>query len=139
MNRIGKSILVIAFFTLATPPALAQGMIRGQVLDGAGVPLAGAVVTATGPQGPMSAVTNHDGYYLIAGLTGGDYEIRTRMAGYPSTLILQVRILGSRPLDLTCELSAEQELYRVHNSLIEPSSTYPVTRIVFDEPPAAGS
>ena len=139
MHRSSRFTLVIAFFTLVCARAGAQGMIRGQVLSGAGTPLAGAVVTITGPQGPLTAVTNHDGYYLITGLTGGDYDIRTRMAGYPSTLILQVRILGSRPLDLTCELSVEQELYRVHTSLIEQGSTSPVTRIVFDEPPATGS
>jgi protocatechuate 3,4-dioxygenase beta subunit len=139
MNRISTLALVAAFITLSGGRTRAQGMIRGQVHDGAGAPLAGAVVTATGPQGPFAAVTNRDGYYLIDGLTGGDYDIRTRMPGYPSTLILQVRILGSRPLELDCQLSPEQELYRVHTSPIEPRTTYPVVRIVFDEPPVAGS
>jgi hypothetical protein len=138
MSRNTTISLVAVLFTLTGLRAGAQGMIRGQVYDGKGAPLAGAVVTATGPQGPLAAVTNRDGYYLIAGLTGGDYEIRTRMAGYPSSLILQVRILGSRPLALDCQLDAEQELYRVHTSPIEARTTYPVVRVVFDEPPVNG-
>jgi hypothetical protein len=138
MNRISRLALAAAFILVGSRVG-AQGMIRGQVHDGAGAPLAGAVVTATGPQGPLSAVTNRDGYYLIAGLTGGDYEIRTRKEGFPSSLILQVRILGSRPLELDCQLTPDQELYRVHTSPIERRTTYPVVRIVFDEAPSEGS
>lgn len=139
MIRFTRTILAIAPLTLASLFAAAQGMIRGQVVDGAGVPLSGAVVTAHGPQGPLAAITNRDGFYQIAGMPGGDYDIQTRMAGYPSTLILQVRILGSRQLDLYCQISADQELYRVHTSPIESRNTYPVVRIVFDEPPESGS
>ncbi len=139
MNRITTISMAAAVLLFAGGRTAAQGMIRGQVHDGAGAPLAGAVVTATGPQGPLSAVTNRDGFYLIAGLTGGDYDIQTRMKGYPSTLILQVRLLGSRPLDLDCQLTPEQELYRVHTSPIEARTTYPVVRIVFDEPPSDGT
>jgi hypothetical protein len=134
MNRSIRLVTTLTLLAVGAARAQAQGMLRGQVLDAGGAPLAGALVTATGPQGPQSAISNRDGYYMIAGLVGGEYTVRTRMAGYPSTLLLQIRIAGSRPFELDCELASDTETYRVRNTPIETRNATPVVRVELKEP-----
>lgn len=50
--------------------------LTGVINDLAGVPFAGACVTATGPSGSARAVSRADGRYMLTGLRPGRYELR---------------------------------------------------------------
>ncbi|WP_285103387.1 carboxypeptidase regulatory-like domain-containing protein [Promicromonospora sp. MEB111] len=51
------------------------GAIGGTVTDDAGEPVAGATVTVTGPDGPVTLVTDDVGGYFVGDLPPGDYTI----------------------------------------------------------------
>lgn len=51
------------------------GAIGGTVTGDAGEPVAGATVTVTGPDGPVTLVTDDVGGYFVGGLPPGDYTI----------------------------------------------------------------
>ncbi|MFI2362480.1 collagen binding domain-containing protein [Promicromonospora sp. NPDC019610] len=51
------------------------GAVGGTVTDDAGEPVAGATVTVTGPDGPVTLVTDDVGGYFVGDLPPGDYTI----------------------------------------------------------------
>jgi protocatechuate 3,4-dioxygenase beta subunit len=51
------------------------GVITGSIKDAAGVPLAGATVTASGPSATGHASTDAAGVYRVAGLISGAYSV----------------------------------------------------------------
>ncbi|MFD6446166.1 collagen binding domain-containing protein [Promicromonospora sp. NPDC060204] len=51
------------------------GAVGGTVTDDAGEPVAGATVTVTGPDGPVTVVTDDVGGYFVGDLPPGDYTI----------------------------------------------------------------
>ena len=60
------------------------GSISGRVLDQQKLAVPGVTVTATGPQGSRSAVTDADGRYQIPFLTPGNYDVRAELQGFKS-------------------------------------------------------
>ncbi len=58
------------------------GSIRGLVADEFGTPMAGAVVTATGPSGTVTATSGSDGTFRFPRLGPGGYEVATTFEGY---------------------------------------------------------
>jgi hypothetical protein len=65
--------------------ALAQettGAIRGRVVDSQGLPIPGVTVTATGPQGAQTAVSDTDGRFTFRFLTLATYRIRAELQGF---------------------------------------------------------
>jgi len=77
--------LLLAFAVVATGVAAAQettGSIGGQVVDAQGLPIPGATVTVTGPQGSLTVVTNADGRYVAPFLTPGVYAIKAELQGF---------------------------------------------------------
>jgi len=58
------------------------GSISGRVLDQQKLAVPGVTVTATGPQGSRSAVTDADGRYQIPFLTPGNYDVRAELQGF---------------------------------------------------------
>ena len=76
--RRAESLLVV--FSLLPSLLLAQGTIRGRVADGAGAPLARAMISAEGSG--LRATSDDQGRYEIRGLTAGTYTVRVRLLGY---------------------------------------------------------
>jgi len=60
------------------------GSIRGYVKDEQGGVLPGVTVTATSPEmlGPVTAVTDADGYYRLLNLPPGTYTVTAELAGF---------------------------------------------------------
>ena len=62
--------------------AVAAGRIVGSVTDTAGMPLAGAVISAFGPSGAELALVDADGRFLLRSLAPGAYLVRAHLPGF---------------------------------------------------------
>ena len=60
------------------------GTIRGRVVDAQSLAVPGVTVTAAGPQGSKSAVSDSEGRFNIPFLTPGTYDIRAELSGFKS-------------------------------------------------------
>jgi hypothetical protein len=70
---------------VSAAPAFAQettGDLRGTVVDAQGLVVPGATVTATGPQGARTSVTQVDGRFSLPFLTPGSYDVRAEQRGF---------------------------------------------------------
>jgi hypothetical protein len=76
--------------------ALASGAIRGQVQDEAGVPVAGALVSALGSATAVD-VTDRTGRFELRSLPPGPYLVRARLSGFiaPRGQVVQVLPSGN--------------------------------------------
>ncbi|HWQ00440.1 MAG TPA: TonB-dependent receptor [Vicinamibacterales bacterium] len=122
---------VVAALLIAAAGALAQetttGSIGGQVVDTQGLPIPGATVTVTGPQGARTFVTDGDGRFLAPFLTPGDYTVRVELEGFRPVERRNVQVrLGQRVelTDLRLQVGAVTETVEVTAT----SPTVDVTR-----------
>jgi hypothetical protein len=58
------------------------GSVKGMVADEFGTPMAGAVVSASGPSGTVTATSGSDGTFRFPRLAPGTYEVSTTFEGY---------------------------------------------------------
>src|SRR6185436_12386870 len=81
------SALLVALALAVTSAAYAQeigGTLSGRVLDAQKLPVPGVTVTATGPQGARSGVSDADGRFSIPFLTPGNYDLKAELQGFKS-------------------------------------------------------
>lgn len=99
-NAAGASVVVADAVKWEWQEELpATGSVSGYVRDTAGVPLAGASISAG--SGSYSATTGADGSYGISGMTPGSYNLTAAKTGYaPQTLLVNVG-LGATAQDFT--------------------------------------
>jgi len=99
VRRCGRALLLAC--SVAAVPLLqvraqtSTGSIRGFVLNEAGAPLAGATITArnTDLGARRGATTGDNGFYSLAGLTPGPYELAVRRIGSaPQTRVVRVGV-----------------------------------------------
>ncbi len=86
--------------------AAGTGRIAGKVVEvGSGRPLAGATVTAEGPQ---TATTRSDsnGYFLLKGLVAGSYIVITSLDGYETGQTQQFSVAEQMEQNITVSLAA---------------------------------
>jgi len=72
------------------------GIIAGVVRSMAGMPFAGACITATGPSGSPRAVSRSDGRYMLTGLRPGRYELTANVCARSRDAGSRVAILWAR-------------------------------------------
>jgi hypothetical protein len=108
-NSVLRALLLgvssVTMVTAAAVPASAQtttASIAGEVRDGQGAPVAGAVVVARDESTNQSASTTSDaaGRYTLAGLRPGSYAITTTIGGTAVTDRVTVAVGQSATLDL---------------------------------------
>jgi len=101
----------------ASTGQIGAGTLVGAVLDSAGTPVPGALVTAInrGSQLSWTATTGNDGEFGIARVMPGVYDVRVELDGFRPLLRQRVRVLTGEAtrLDLTLELGEVAELVRV--------------------------
>ena len=81
------SALLVAMALAVTSAAFAQeigGTLSGRVLDAQKLPVPGVTVTASGPQGARTAVSDADGRFSIPFLTPGNYDLKAELQGFKS-------------------------------------------------------
>ena len=84
MDRARSVIVLVATLALVpfVAPAAQTGRIAGRVVDSAGAPLAGAVVSVEGT--PFRATAASGGSYDLRGIPVGTHTVRARLIGYAS-------------------------------------------------------
>ncbi len=101
MNRI---LLPLLLLLTAAPMAVAQGSLRGTVIDAeTGDPLPGVNVVVVGTD--RGAATNVDGEFAITALRTGEYDVRATFIGYETKLFTGIRVRDGEATDLDVELA----------------------------------
>lgn len=89
----------------------ARYTISGRVTDGAGTPIPGATVSATGPTN-VSTTTGSDGRYTLSNLPAGTYTVSASKIGYTSPLARSVAVPPSQTgIDFTVRVGVGQIIF----------------------------
>ena len=83
--RLRHVVLTLGIALLSASSLPAQettGRIEGRIVDAQSLPVPGATVTATGPQGEKTAITDTDGRFTLPLLTPGAYQLRAELQGF---------------------------------------------------------
>src|SRR3954447_11531314 len=99
-------VAIAALFALAAP-AFAQettGAIRGRIADAQGLPVPGASVTVTGPQGAKSATTDAEGRFAVPFLTPGLYTVRGELQGFKAVEQKSITVSLGQSVDLSLKM-----------------------------------
>ena len=103
---IRKLYLVTIFFIMLPSLVLAQGRIRGQIIDReTGQPLPGANVNIVDTQ--LGAASDEDGNYLILAVPLGVVSVRATFIGYQSVTISNIRVAADYSSVVNFELPSE--------------------------------
>ena len=101
------SALLVAFALAVAGLAAAQettGTIAGRLVDTQGLAVPGATVTATGPQGARTTVTDASGRFTLPLLTPGVYMVRTELQGFRSLEQRNVTVSLGQTITLDLEM-----------------------------------
>jgi outer membrane receptor protein involved in Fe transport len=107
--RIRLSAIVAALSLWLAGTAVAQtttGTLSGRVVDAQGLPIPGATVTVTGPQGSRSFVSDSDGRFSAPFLTPGVYSVRAELQGFKAVDIRDITV----SLGQTTEIGIKMEV-----------------------------
>src|SRR4051812_41267412 len=128
--RFLKSSALLSLFLLTTLTAVAQettGTIRGRIIDAQGLAVPGANVTATGPQGAKTAVSDSEGRFSLPFLTPGMFTVRGELQGFKAVEQKNVTVSLGQAVDLSLkmEVGGLSETVQVTGSspIINTSST----------------
>jgi len=126
----GTTLIAAVCVLLTAIPAAAQettGSIAGRVVDSQDLPVPGATVTVTTPQGQRTFTTDEDGRFLAPFLTPGQYGVAVELQGFRPLERQDVQVrLGQRvDLMLTLEVGNVTQAVTVTGSapIVDRSST----------------
>ena len=120
--------LGIALLSASSLPAQeTTGRIEGRIVDAQSLPVPGATVTATGPQGEKTAVTDTDGRFTLPLLTPGAYQLRAELQGFKVVQRSDVNVSLGQTADvgLKLEVGELSEIVIVEGvvPVVDPRST----------------
>src|SRR5580658_5086589 len=135
-----KKIFVLAFaFAIAfvsvgsSVPTLAQGLgnasLSGTVTDPSGGAISGATVTVRNPatDASYSGTTNASGYYAIANMQPGTYELKVSFSGFANYtqtgLVLSVGQVASANVAMQLASQGEKVVVTTEEQVIETTKT----------------
>jgi len=104
----GKCLLAAVGILLTAALAGAQetttGSIAGRVVDAQGLPIPGATVTMTTPQGPRTFTTDSGGAFFAPFLTPGTYAVTVELQGFRTLQRQDIEVRLGQRLELTFPL-----------------------------------
>jgi tetratricopeptide (TPR) repeat protein len=100
-----RGVFALAVVLAVSAPALAQSIVRGKVVDAAGKPVEGAIVSieATEASRKAETKTNRNGEFLQVGLASGRYNVTVTKGDLKQTQ--PANITQGRPAELTFQLT----------------------------------
>jgi hypothetical protein len=88
-------VLAVAFSLVALGQTQTTfGSITGTVRDSSGTFIPGVTVTAVGPGGGATVVSNERGAYVLSNVQPGTYTVRASLSGFTTTEASGVRVSG---------------------------------------------
>jgi TonB family protein len=83
MRKITFTIILFLIFGFSQQSSLLaqSGRVMGRVVDAAGQPIKGVTVYISGEGGTSAGISNPQGYYMMLGVTPGNYEVRINGGG----------------------------------------------------------
>ena len=105
------------------------GAIAGRIVDAQHLALPGVAVTAVGPQGSKTAMSDNQGRFTVPFLTPGAYTVRCELPGFESIerSEIQVRLGQTLEIALTMQVGALAE--KVHVASTTPAIDTTTTTI----------
>jgi iron complex outermembrane receptor protein len=101
------AVVALLGLGLASPAAAQSGVIRGRVIDSAGVAVSGAIVTVD--RTALRTASTTDGRYVLRGVPVGPQTVRVRAIGFqPTTVEVLVRAAADATADVTVSRSPVQ-------------------------------
>jgi hypothetical protein len=128
-------ILATLLAALLAPMLFAQsgvdtGNLRGNVVDGKGKSLPGAIVRAKGPQGAKATETDSSGNYNLPFLTPGTYELTVTMDGYSTQVQSGIAVAAKQTGTLSFKLTEGTETVIVRSTIgVDVSSSASTTKV----------
>ncbi len=124
----------IAVFFGSAVPALAQGgvgnaQLSGTVTDPSGGAISGATITLRNPATDVTykATSNASGYYTIANVQPGTYELKTSFSGFANYtqtgLVLAVGQVATANIAMQLASQGEKVVVTTEEQVIEPTKT----------------
>jgi carboxypeptidase family protein/TonB-dependent receptor-like protein len=113
------ALMWLAVMTTAAHAQSTTGTISGRIVDAQDFAMPGVVVTAAGPQGAKSTVTDDQGRFNLPFLTPGLYAFKAELQGFKTIERndIQVRLDQTVDLPLTMEVGALSESVTVVGSV----------------------
>lgn len=104
--RIRTSAIAVALWLFAVGVASAQttGTLTGTLIDTQGLPIPGATVTVTGPQGAKTFVSDADGRFQAPFLVPGNYDVRAELQGFKVVEIKGVAVSLGQTSDVAVKM-----------------------------------
>jgi hypothetical protein len=103
--RIAVLTQVIALLCVSAVAAQeTTGRIEGRIVDDQSLPVPGVTVTATGPQGEKTAITDAEGRFTVPFLTPGTYQLRAELQGFKSIEQTGINVSLGQTVDLELKL-----------------------------------
>jgi len=124
--------------------SLSAGIIQGLVLDEAGAPIAGAVVSALGSSSAF-ALSDRAGHFELRSLPPGPYLLRAHLAGYAAPRGQIVRVLPSTRSSSSIAMRRVNSTAAVPSPPLVPAAVGPLppadtaAATPADAPPSSGS
>jgi iron complex outermembrane receptor protein len=125
-------VLIVLSMAVLAPDLFAQatGTIRGTVTAPENTPLPGVKVSATGAQGPRTAVTDEKGFYLIPNLPPGNYTVTATLTSFAPSGPRQVTLQAGQTLTLNLTLAYptySENVVVTSQKRAEPIQTVPMS------------
>lgn len=137
--------LVVTLAWAAPQATKVKGVVNGIQADGAKLPLAGAVVKASGnavsANANLEATTDEEGRFVLFDLPPGDYTITVEVPGFETFTKIYKLVGGTAELEVNLKLSTVADVVEVEAgdteeiSRTETSSTGQVTEKTFRNAP----
>ena len=132
--RIRTSAIAVVLWLIAASTATAQttGTLAGTLVDSQGLPIPGATVTVTGPQGAKSFVSDAEGRFQAPFLVPGNYDVRAELQGFKIVEITGVAVsLGQvSEVAIKMEVGGLSETVQVVGSTVIVDTTSTTTGAV---------
>jgi outer membrane receptor protein involved in Fe transport len=113
-----RSLLTLLALAMSLTSLAAQGttgQLAGRLADAQGLPVPGATVTVTGPQGAKTVTTGADGRFNVPFLTPGVYSIKAELQGFKGVeqKDITVSLSGTAEVSLKMEVGGVTEVVQV--------------------------